>query len=240
VPQSYSMKIAAFVALCIALVSAGYPPRAPQRGSYRWDLTLTMPGKDPIQGSGRTSYDFVSGYVRVDSLTKDEDGINGIALWDLREEIPTLTTISAQLECKIQRVSSTLRAPTPGDFSRYTFQTFRYYNSALAEMWGDRLGGYVMVDLFTRGVVGMGNTSNAGGQSLKTRIAQWTDKAPDGTLFLLPNTLPCSLVNSSSVRRALRESHEVAGGFFSKIKEVAKGALNAGGQAAVCYVTKMC
>lgn len=103
-----------------------------------------------------------------------------------------LQLILLQAQCWVEKLNDNVLAPQPEDYSQYTFSKFQYWNRALAEEWIDGFGGYLYVDMFSRDVVGMGNESTADGAvPMYYNIYGWSDSAPDGTLFLLPNTLQC-------------------------------------------------
>jgi hypothetical protein len=193
--------LALFLAInqLLAAVFAIYRPLAPLQGSYTWEIVLDENDDPDSYTGGRTSYDYVSGYVRMDSYNDDDPtpGINGVTIWDLREVQPTVYTIDSLADCWVQQLSSNITAPMPFDWSYYTLDNVTYFNRALAEEWGDGYGGVVYVDVFSRNVVGMGNTSlDDDGQTIFWNIEKWTDDRPDGTEFLLPNTIPCKAIDS--------------------------------------------
>jgi len=196
----YSASVLVVLALCVACAVAIYPPRAPVQGSYTWELVISDNNGPEAYSGGRTLYDYVSGYVRMDAFNESDPspGINGVTLWDLREQQPVVWTIDSAAMCWMQRLDSNVSVPPPLDFTGYSFNVVTYYNRALAEEWTDGYGGVVYVDVFTRDIVGMGNTSTVDdGTTIFYNIMQWSDKKPDGTLFLLPDTIPCKQVGPS-------------------------------------------
>jgi len=195
------VSVVVLVASClVASVLALYPPYAPLQGSYTWEIVISDKSGPMSYTGGRTLYDFVSGYVRLESWnTPDANpGINGVTLWDMREVQPVVFTIDSLATCWSEKLDSNVTAPVPFDFSSYAFVGVSYFNRALAEQWSDGYGGVVYVDVFSRDIVGMGNTSmnNDDGTSLFYNIQSWSDKKPDGTEFLLPNTIPCKSVST--------------------------------------------
>jgi hypothetical protein len=189
-----------FVIAALAVSAlAIYPPYAPLQGSFTWEIVISDSRGPEAYTGGRTLYDFVSGYVRMESWnTPDSNpGINGVTLWDMREAQPIVFTIDSTTQCWVQKLDSNVTAPMPMDFTGYSFINVTYFNRALAEQWGDGFGGVVYVDVFSRNIVGMGNMSTSDdGQSIFYNIMSWTDKKPDGTEFLLPNTVPCKQISS--------------------------------------------
>jgi hypothetical protein len=212
------LALAAFAATALAI----YPPFAPLQGSYTWELVLSDNKGPEAYTGGRTIYDFVSGYVRMESWnTPDPNpGINGVTIWDLREAQPVVWTIDSVAQCWVQKLDSNVTAPMPPDFSGYSLVNVTYFNRALAEQWGDGYGGVVYVDVFSRDIVGMGNTSTTDdGESIFWNIQSWKDTKPDGTEFLLPNTIPCKQISSHpdyatampSIRSALPTKNRLFG-----------------------------
>jgi hypothetical protein len=195
------------LALC-GVTLAMYPPVAPMQGTYTWELTDNQ-GND--YSGGRTIYDYVSGYVRMESWnTPDANpGINGVTIWDMRESQPVVWTIDQNVNCFSEVLDSNVQAPTAPDFSSFSFSKITYFNRALAEMWSDGFGGVVYVDVFSRDIVGMGNVSTSEDGDLFWNILSWTDKKPDGTEFLLPNTIACKAINST--KRSVDEASEASG-----------------------------
>jgi len=182
-----------------AVALAIYTPIAPLQGSYTWEVIISDSTGPVGYTGGRTLYDYVSGYVRLESWnTADPNpGINGVTLWDLREKQPLVTVIDENTNCVTEKLDSNVTAPMPPDWSLFTFTAVKYFNRALAEQWSDGYGGVLYVDVFTRDVVGMGNTSTVDdGESIFYNIQSWSDKKPDGTEFLLPNTIPCKPANN--------------------------------------------
>jgi len=193
----HSAAVVAVLALFAVSALAIYPPRAPVQGSYTWELVISDNSGPEAYSGGRTLYDYVSGYVRMDSFNESDPspGINGVTLWDLREAQPIVWTIDTNANCWSQKLDSNVSVPPPLDFTGYSFSQVTYYNRALAEEWSDGYGGVVYVDVFTRDIVGLGNTSTVDdGTTIFYNIMSWSDKKPDGTLFLLPNTIPCKAV----------------------------------------------
>jgi len=202
--------IAIITVALLGISLAAYKPVAPQRGSYTWNLVLEKGNQDTYV-AGRLIYDFVAGYVRMESWNTPEPnpGINGISIWDLRETQPIVQTIDQNAQCFVQKLNDNLFAPMPDDYSSYSFQQFKYFNRALAEMWTEPGGGYLYVDIFTRDIVGMGNsTASEDGTVSFYNIFDWSDKTPDGTSFLLPNTLGCKAINASDAE-AIVPDHAV-------------------------------
>jgi hypothetical protein len=178
---------------------AAYPPVAPLQGSYTWEIVISDSTGPQTYAGGRTLYDFVSGYVRMESWdTPDPNpGINGVTLWDMREQQPVVWVIDQNTNCYSEKLDSNVSAPTPFDWSGYTINQVTYFNRALAEEWTEPFGGVVYVDVFSRDVVGLGNMSTSDdGDTIFYTIQAWNDKKPDGTLFLLPNTIPCKPINN--------------------------------------------
>jgi hypothetical protein len=191
--------IFALVSCFLAVAFAIYQPIAPLQGSYTWEIVVSNSSGPVAYAGGRTWYDFVAGYVRMDSYDEQDPtpGINGVSLWDLRETQPIVITIDTQADCWVERLNDNVTAPVPPDWSAYTLSQVTYFNRALAEEWTDGFGGVVYVDVFSRDVVGMGNYSTAdGGESIFYNIEEWDDDKPDGTLFLLPNTVPCQNIGA--------------------------------------------
>jgi len=185
----------------IAHVALSYQPLSPTSGSFTWRLLVN--GKSDSFIGGRLMYDYVAGYVRMDSWNDalPHPGINGISVWDLREDTAILTMIGPHLVCQTHRLTKTDdMVPSRDDYSAYKFDSLAYWNRAMAERWVDAAGRYVFTNVFTRDIVGMGNLRNASdpdSQALDYVISDWSDKAPDGTDFLLPNTVKCTEVNAS-------------------------------------------
>jgi len=235
VSQRLSIAVTVVLAVC-GLSLAMYPPVAPKQGSYTWELTDNE-GND--YSGGRTIYDYVSGYVRMESWnTPDANpGINGVTIWDLREQQPIVWTIDQNVNCFSEILDSNVQAPPPPDFTNFSFSKVTYFNRALAEMWTDGFGGVVYVDVFSRDIVGMGNVSTSEDGDLFWNILSWSDKKPDGTEFLLPNTITCKPINTT--KRSVDEVSEVAGlGCFlckTGVKLVL-GRLCKGGGASACSV----
>jgi len=183
----------------LASVLAVYPPMAPLQGSYSWEIIISDSNGPDTYTGGRTLYDFVSGYVRMESYndTDADPGINGITLWDMREVQPIVFTIDMNAQCWVEKLDSNVTAPTPPDWSQFQLNQVTFFNRAFAEEWTDGYGGYVYVDVFSRDVVGMGNSStDSDGETIFYNINDWTDDRPDGTEFLLPNTVPCKPIGS--------------------------------------------
>jgi len=194
-----AMRVFLLANYLIAFALALYTPVAPRQGSYEWEIIISDKSGPVGYTGGRTLYDFVSGYVRMESWnTPDPNpGINGITLWDLREQQPVVWTIDENTNCFFLKLSTNVTAPTPFDFTGYRMQNVSYFNRALAEKWTEPFGGVVYVDVFSRNVVGVGNMSTTvDGQTIFYNIQSWTDKKPDGTEFLLPNTVPCQPINA--------------------------------------------
>jgi hypothetical protein len=185
----------------LAVVLAAYPPIAPLQGSYTWELVISDSTGPIDYTGGRTLYDYVSGYVRLESWnTPDANpGINGVTIWDMREQQPIVTTIDDQAACYVQKLNDNNTAPMPPSWAGWSVLKVTYFNRALAEEWTDGYGGVVYVDVFSRDVVGMGNYSTVDdGTSLFYNIQSWSDTKPDGTLFLLPNTIQCKALPYSA------------------------------------------
>jgi hypothetical protein len=201
------------IAIIAASVRAVYPPLAPLQGSYTWEIVISdQSGQDSYTG-GRTLYDFVSGYVRMESWDEPDPtpGINGVTLWDMRETQPIVFTIDSNANCWVEKLDSNVSAPVPPDWSAYSLSQVTYFNRALAEEWTDGYGGLVYVDVFSRDVVGMGNsTLDDDGQSLFYNIQSWTDDRPDGTEFLLPNTIPCKPIGALPDYKPVAETYKQA------------------------------
>jgi hypothetical protein len=187
-------KIFLVVNYILSVALAAYRPVSPLQGSYTWEIVISDKTGPLVYTGGRTIYDYVSGYVRMESwnTTDPTPGINGVTLWDLREATPIVTTIDSNAVCFVQKLTDNNTAPMPPDWSAYSLAQVTYFNRALAEEWTDGYGGVVYVDVFSRDVVGMGNYSTSDdGDSIFYNIQSWSDNKPDGTLFLLPNTIPC-------------------------------------------------
>jgi len=196
------MILIVFIAIAVLAVTQGYQPISPQRGSYTWSLMVD--GKQDFFIGGRLIYDFVAGHVRMDSwnAAAPNPGINGLSIWDLRENPAILTMIGPHLVCQTHRMTKADEmVPRPVDYSRYKFASLAYWNRALAEKWVNPAGDYVYTDVFSRDVVGMGSLRNASdpeSQALDYLITDWSVAVPDGTAFLLPNTVKCTEVNTTS------------------------------------------
>jgi len=198
----------------LAVAFALYTPVAPRQGSYLWELVVSNNSGPVAFAGGRTWYDFVAGYVRMDSYDQDAPtpGINGVTIWDMRETQPIVSTIDTQTACWVERLNNNVTAPVPWDWSAYTLSQVTYFNRALAEEWTDGYGGVVYVDVFTRNVVGMGNYSTSDDtETLFYNIMEWDDGKPDGSVFLLPNTITCKQVNAmAGYNSALAKVHPMS------------------------------
>jgi len=178
----------------LAVALAAYPPQAPLQGTYTWEVVISDSTGPVTYTGGRTMYDYVAGYVRLESWnTPDANpGINGVTIWDLREQTPVVWTVDENTNCFLQKLSDNNTVPPPLNWAGYTLSNVTYFNRALAEEWSDGYGGVVYVDVFSRDVVGMGNYSTVDdGDSIFYNIQSWTDAKPDGTNFLLPDTIKC-------------------------------------------------
>jgi len=161
----------------------------------------------PVFVAGRFVYDFVTGYVRMESWNSPDPnpGINGVTIWDMRDKNPIVTTIDSNVQCWVQTLSDSVSAPRAGDFKSYTYGQLAYFNRALSEAWVEPGGGYLYVDVFSRAIVGMGNnTPGDDGSVYYYNIQDWTEKAPDGTVFLLPNTIKCQNITSAPLSNVPR------------------------------------
>jgi len=187
------------IAIGLLALVQGYAPVSPRRGSYTWSLMVD--GKQDLFIGGRLIYDYVAGYVRMDSwnAATPYPGINGISIWDLRENPAILTMIGPHLVCQTHRMTrNDDMVPSPTDYSRYKFASLAYWNRAMAEKWVSPSGDYVYTNVFSRDVVGMGNMRNASdpeSQALDYIITNWSEAVPSGTTFDLPNTVKCTEVN---------------------------------------------
>jgi hypothetical protein len=184
------------VAVALA-VSSVYGPVSPLQGSYNWEIVIADKTGPLTYTGGRTIYDYVSGYVRMESWNTADPtpGINGVTLWDLREMVPIVSTIDSNAKCYVQKLNDNNTVPLAPDWSGYTLAKVTYFNRALAEEWTEPFGGVVYVDVFSRDIVGMGNYSTSDdGDSIFYNIQSWSSEKPDGTLFLLPNTIPCQSI----------------------------------------------
>jgi hypothetical protein len=206
--QRFHVVVSLVLVALFGLTLAMYPPVAPKQGTYTWELTDNQ-GND--YSGGRTIYDYVSGYIRMESWnTPDANpGINGVTIWDLREQQPIVWTIDQNVNCYSEKLDSNVQAPPAPDFTSFSFSKVAYFNRALAEMWVDGFGGVVYVDVFSRDIVGMGNVSTSDDGDLFWNILSWTDKKPDGTEFLLPDTITCKALNTT--KRSIDEASETAG-----------------------------
>jgi hypothetical protein len=187
------------VTYLLSVVLAAYPPRSPLQGSYTWQVVISGKSGPIAETGGRTLYDYISGYVRMESWnsTDPTPGINGVTIWDLRETTPVVWTIDSQASCVVQKLNDNNTAPMPPDWTGFTLQQVTYFNRALSEEWTDGYGGVVYVDVFSRDIVGMGNYSTSDdGTTLFYNIQSWSDAKPDGTAFLLPNTIQCKPIAS--------------------------------------------
>lgn len=205
----------------LAVVLAAYPPVAPLQGTYTWEVVISDKNGPVTYTGGRTIYDYVSGYVRMESWdTPDaEPGINGITIWDLREVTPVVWTIDENTNCYVQKLNANNTAPPPLDWTGFSLSKVTYFNRALAEEWTDGFGGVVYVDVFSRDVVGMGNFSTVeDGESIFYNIQSWSDKKPDGTNFLLPDTLKCQAIATGSESDSVSDSMNGIKIFGKKIK----------------------
>jgi len=183
----------------LAVALAAYPPIAPLQGTYTWEIVISDSNGPVTYTGGRTMYDYVSGYVRLESWnTADANpGINGVSIWDLREQTPVVWTIDENANCYVQKLDNNNTAPGAPNWAGWTLQNVTYFNRALAEEWTDGFGGVVYVDVFSRDVVGMGNYSTVDdGDSIFYNIQSWTDAKPDGTSFLLPDTIKCQPISA--------------------------------------------
>ena len=99
----------------------------------------------------------MAGYVRLESWNSStaDPGINQVSIWDLRERVPIVTTVDADVNCWIEKIINNTGVPTQPDFSNYKFAQTTFFNRALAEQWVDGYGGVVYVDVFSRDIVGM-------------------------------------------------------------------------------------
>ena len=201
------------LASCLAI----YQPVYPMQGSYTWEIVISDNSGPISYTGGRTLYDYVSGYVRMESWdTPDANpGINGVTLWDMREVQPIVTTIDTNANCWVEKLDSNVTAPMPPDWTAFSFSQLKYFNRALAELWTDGFGGVLYVDVFSRDVVGMGNTSTAGdGDSIFYNIQSWSDRKPDGTEFLLPNTVSCKPINAVAEYKPVKVQPHGLGGII--------------------------
>jgi len=198
-------------------------------------------GKQNVFLGGRLIYDYVAGYVRMDSwnAATPYPGINGISIWDLRENPAVLTMIGPHLVCqthKMTRIDDLI--PSPPDYSLYKFDSLAYWNRAMAEKWVSPTGDYVYTNVFSRAIVGMGSTRNVSdpdSQALDYVISDWTDKVPAGTSFDLPGTVKCSEVNATESFHAHLTSNKR--GLFSPSKgQICNGCK----KSMVGMVQKMC
>jgi len=195
------------IAVCVLSLSAialgvRHQPVAPRAGSYSWRAVL--PGKVPTNNNyvgGRICFDFVSGYVRLESWISlgSKPSINGISLWNLRGATPTMNFISPSATCKSHVLDLDAdSAPLPEDYTGYTFDSLSYsWNRALAEKWIDTDGNYLYLDAFTRDIIGMGrvaNKSDSDDQDVDYQISDWSTDAPDVDLFLVPSSVQCTPV----------------------------------------------
>jgi len=183
----------------LASVLAIYQPVSPVQGTYTWELIVNDERGPDTYTAGRTTYDFVSGYVRIDSYnsTSSNPGINGVTIWDLRESTPHVYTVDANAQCWVEKLDSNVTAPTVPDWSAFKFARLTYFNKALVEQWIDVNDVVLYVDVFNRDVVGTGIlTPDEDGETIFYSIDEWTDEKPDGTNFLLPTTIPCRQVNA--------------------------------------------
>jgi len=178
-------------------------------------------------------YDYVAGYVRRDNWNSGlpNPGINGISIWDLRRSPPVALHVAPSLGCDMYRLDPMEDyVPTADDFSGYKFAELAYHSRALAEKWMDAEGNYVFLDVFSRDVVGMGNVRNMSdpdSQALDYTITDWSDKVPDGSNFMLPNTLKCVERNSTSLlagrrheKRSARKCNGCKDAMKKKIKDM--------------------
>jgi len=119
-----------------------------------------------------------------------------------------VTTIDQNAACYVQKLNDNNTAPMPPDWSSWKLLKVTYFNRALAEEWTDGFGGVVYVDVFSRDVVGQGNYSlSDDGTSIFYNIQSWTDDKPDGTLFLLPNTVSCTPITSAMTQQEVSKVH---------------------------------
>jgi len=153
------------------------------------------------------AYDYVAGYARADSIlmSNPNPGINGVSIWDLRGDAPSLTFFGLDATCQHAVLDPlTDYVPEPDDYSDFTLNSVTFWNRALAEKWVDLNGNYIFVDVFTRNLVGKGNAKNMSdpeSQAFDYTIWDWSEETPDGTLFILPNTFSCSEVESTPLAR---------------------------------------
>jgi len=106
--------------LALGAAFAAYQPVAPQRGSYTYDLVLQKGSQQTYVG-GRLLYDYIAGYVRMESWNTPEPnpGINGVTIWDMREAQPVVWTIDSLAQCWMQKLTDKMGIPSPDDYSKH-------------------------------------------------------------------------------------------------------------------------
>jgi len=177
--------------LFVALIGVGLaitPPRAPLAGTYTFEVSSS--DKNAPYVGGMVIYDFTSGYYRLDtwSSAAPTPGIDGVSIWDYRENPPTVTVVDDLLKCYSLKMDLSL-SPAPFDFNSFSFSGFVWWNRALVEVWKGSLGEILYADVFSRDIKGLGNTNASSAYTYN--ILKWDDKPPSGTKFLFPNTMNC-------------------------------------------------
>jgi len=179
-----------FVLSSVALV----PPTAPDRGYYVYEVNFPNDPDDTYVG-GMITYDYLSGYMREDAYnsTDANPGINGVTIWDLRDQVPDVTTVDSLAQCYVQNIGQII--PDSLDFSSLNFAGYKYWNRALAEQWVDNFGGTVYFDSFSRDVVGIMNSSMD--NPFSYNILEWSTEKPDGSMFFPPEAANCIRLNNT-------------------------------------------
>jgi len=188
------MLVAAVLCLFVLGSVALVPPTAPDRGQYTYEVIFPNDPDDTYAG-GRVTYDYLTGFIREDSYnsTDPNPGINGVTVWDLRDQVPDVTTVDSLAQCYVQNVGQIV--PDALDFSNLQFSGYTYWNRALAEKWFDNYGGIVYFDSFNRDVVGITNNSIV--NQFSYNILEWSAEKPDGSLFYQPEAANCIRLNNT-------------------------------------------
>jgi len=188
------------------------PPTAPDRGYYVYEVNFPNDPDDAYVG-GKITYDYLTGYIRQDAYNSSDPnpGMNGITVWDLRDQIPDVITIDSLAQCYIQNIGQII--PDPLDFTGLTFAGYTYWNRALAEKWVDNYGGQIYFDSFDRDVVGMVNTSAT--NMFSYNIHEWSTEKPDGSYFMTPEAANCIRLNNTLEEQRVMSMAERTNSKFS-------------------------
>jgi hypothetical protein len=149
----------------------------------------------------------------------------------LRQDPPVLTHVDVSLSCYTYHLASDDDyIPSPDDYSTYKFASLGYWNRALAEKWVSSTGDYLYTNVFSRDVVGMGhgrNVSDPDSQAVDFIVSDWSDEAPDGADFLLPNTINCPEYETGTSNRFEKRGNKPSHGkVCSNCKDSMKKKIN--------------